>query len=399
MSGLMIIGERPGPEECEKGDPFIGRSGDWIGAGLGGERVTGEHAMRLWKPYNKPVTCLGCPLYDKGQSFVPGCGNERVFVSNVRRCLHEGETEDEWIASKVQCVRAHLEAELEAAQPRALLLVGDDALHAVTGLKGSQKYHMSVWHRAAVDEIRRALGVTVPALPPSIHTVVFTLHPAHAMRAGIPQLKPTITLSVLRAKRWAERTAGLSMDWHFDLDLTPDDLAEYLAGVTSAAVDVETDHEDHSKIVLCGASARDGHAVSTPWTPDFIEVWREFLSRPGVVKWLHNSPFDRKAFAAWGVEVVPPVRDTIQMAALLHPPFKGAERMRWLNLPSCSMRMIDGLANWKDTEKPETRAYFRAMFPHVPEFLHSRLYNGIDCIVTRMLAQIQEETLKMEGMW
>lgn len=398
MGGLFVIGERPGPEEVERGEPFIGRSGDWLNPGFGGMRVTGPEALKLWEPFRKPVLCLGCSLYDKGLSFVPGAGNERLFVSNTRRCLHEAETEMEWTASVAHCAGL-LQSEMERIQPRALLLVGGDALKSLTGLDDPLKFHGSVWHRAAIDEIRQTLGVFTPLIPSSVHTIVFSLHPAYAMRRGVPQLRPSIKSAVVRAMRWSERLAGPSFsDWSVGLEPTPDELASYLLdGEGPVIFDIETEHENHAAITLCGASARDRHALVTAWTEPFIGIWREFFAGPRL-KVAQNSPFDRNGLAAWGIEVAPPVEDTLHRGALLHPPFDEAEKMRWLNLPTMALRMLDGLANWKETEKPETRAFYRAMFPRVPEWLHARLYNGIDNIVTRLLYDAQEEALAMEGM-
>jgi len=398
MGGLFVVGERPGVEECERGSPFVGRSGDWINAGLGTDREIGPEALRLWRPFEKPLMCLGCPLYEKGKSFVPGAGNMRVFVSNVRRCWHEDETEAEKAASIAHCTKAYLNAEIARVAPRAIVTVGGDALRAVVGTGAMQRYHGSAWTRAAVDEIRQALGLVAEPLPPETHTVVATIHPAHAMRAGIPQLKPSIVAAVLRAKRWSERLTGPRLDWRFSLEPTAQELGDILDAATWAAVDVETQRENHGHIDLCGASTADGFAVVTPWTPEYREVWRDWLGRP-VLKVGHNISFDRNAFAANGMEVEPPVQDTIRGAALLDPVFKGAKRFKWLNLPTCAIRMIDGLANWKDPSLPETKAYYRANFPDVPEFLHARLYNGIDCVVTRLLANAQKDALQFHGMW
>src|SRR5213593_940613 len=397
MSTLFVCGERPGHEEEQRGEPFVGASGGWIDKGLGMAR---GGADRLWPPFEKPPACAGCHLEHKGGPFVPGVGSfDQVFVSNVRKCMYEDETPAERETSVAHCARAYLEAELVRAAPRALLLVGGDALKTISGLKDTERYHASVWTRAEVDEIRRALGHSgVPALPPTLHTISVTLHPAYAMRAGLPQLRPSITLAVARALRWAGRPAGPARDWTFNLEPTPDDLAAYLDTREPVAVDVETPHDDFECIELCGFSARDGHAMVVEWREPYIEITRAFLGRGDVRKVLHNGAFDRKAFAAYGIKVAPPVWDTIQAAALLHPPFRGAEKHRWLNLFTCAARLIDGLPNWKDTERSETRALYRAAYPRVPNFMHPKLYNAADVIVTRRLRDAQEIVLREEGM-
>jgi len=398
MSALFVIGERPDPDEVEAGAPFVGRSGDWLNAGLGNNR--GSNPVRMWPPFGKPPECQGCPLVDKGKSFVPGFGDPTsVFVSNVRRCLCEDETPEEKAASITHCVRAYLVPEVAAVKPSALLTVGADALLAVTGLKDIGRYHGSIWHRAEIDEVRRALGLESALLPESLHTVTATLHPAFAMRAGLPQLRPSITAAIARAKRWSERPAGPIRNWSFMLDPTPDDVAAYLDTDEPVAVDVETPYDDHTTINLVGFSARDGEALVTPWSIEVREIVADFLGREEVWKIGHNFAFDRTAFLdRYGINVTPPIWDTIQGAALLHPPFKQAEKHRWLNLATCAIRMIDGLFNWKEHERPEVKAMYRAAFPKVPEWQHPRLYCGVDVIVTRLLKHAQEDALKFEGM-
>lgn len=396
---LFVIGEAPGPDECERGDPFVGRSGDWINPGLGGTRKYGPAADRMWAMFRKPTLCMGCSLEWKGRSFVPGSGDEKVMISNVRKCLHENETDEEKAASIPHCTRAYLEAELAKANPRAILLIGGDALTFVTGLKDGQRYHGSVWHRAEIDEIRRTLGATALPLPPNTHTVVFSLHPAFAMHAVIPQLKPSIQTAVARARRWSERSTGPTRDWTFNLEPTPDDLIAYLDSNEETSIDVETDTTNHKRILLVGVSNTPNTAVVAAWTPEVAQVMREFLARTDVLKIGHNyNGFDRHAFAAYGIETAEPIWDTMPAAALLNPPFKGAERMRLLNLAACVIRMIDGIPNWKNPEKPETQAWYRAAFPQVNPYMHPRLYCGVDVIATRLLKAAQAETLANLGM-
>lgn len=394
---LYVCGERPGEDEVERGLPFVGRSGEWIDAGLGPAR--GASRGGLHPPFRKPPECAGCPLQHKGRGFVPGAAfGDRLWISNVRRCLADDETPDEKAASTAHCVRAYLEPELAQAEPKTLLLIGGDALAAVVGLTEMQRYHASVWHRAEIDEVRRALNVASPALPPTLHTVVTTMHPAFAMRVGLPQLKPSITLTTARARRWSERSEGPHRAWSFSLEPSPDDLIAYLDTDEPVAIDVETPRDDHRKIDIAGFGARPGHAMVVPWTEPFIEIARDFMGREGVWKIGHNFAFDRAAFAAYDIEVAPPVWDTIQAAALLNPPFREASKHRWLNLPTCAMRLLDGIFNWKDAERPAVRAMYRAAFPGVPEWQHARLYNGIDVAVTRLLKGAQEVVLREEGM-
>ena len=155
----------------------------------------------FWPPFKKPLGCRGCPLATKGKSFVPGFGDvnncrmviimerpgnneciegrpavgasgfhmnkglgggrEGVFLTNIRKCLCEGETPDEKRTSMNHCVNAYLKPELDQIEtlnrdtdnPRGVLLVGGDATQVVLGRSDVTALHGSVWTREEAEAI------------------------------------------------------------------------------------------------------------------------------------------------------------------------------------------------------------------------------------------------------
>ena len=237
-------------------------------------------------------------------------------------------------------------------------------------------------------------------LPEKVHTVAASVHPAYAMR-GLPQMFPGIYHAVARAKRWAWKDEGPERNFTFSLSPSPAALAQLLEAVpagTTVAVDVETPDDQPHKVELCGVATGPSTALCFPWTGDYIQVARDFLSRKDIIKVGHNFAFDQRAIRASGADVAFPMVDTIQAGALLWPPYKEVKKRRWLALATCVTRVIDGVAYWKDADNPRTRAVFKVAYPRIPDFLHPRLYCALDCIYTLQLWHIERRLLDDEGM-
>src|SRR5206468_1914205 len=115
---------------------------------------------------------------------------------------------------------------------RTLLLVGGDALEAVLGLSQISLYHGSVLTAAEAEAIRRVCPVRSPRverLPPKLHSIVVTLHPAFALR-GKPQFRPMIQTTIARAARWADQEEPPTRPpaEHFNLEASVDEVEEFL---------------------------------------------------------------------------------------------------------------------------------------------------------------------------
>lgn len=144
---LMVIGEAPGRDEDEGGEPFIGRSGQLL------FRLIGEEV---------------------------GLQRGQCFVTNVVKCRPPGNRVP--TPHEIATCRPWLEAQLAVVTPRAVLALGATAGRAVFDVRESMaRAHGRVRH----------LG-DVPGL--------VTYHPAAALRGG-PSVVTLLRqdLSVVRA--------------------------------------------------------------------------------------------------------------------------------------------------------------------------------------------------------
>lgn len=237
-------------------------------------------------------------------------------------------------------------------------------------------------------------------LPPAFHTVVVTLHPAHAMR-GLPQLKPSIMQTMARAARWANADEGPTRAFEYlNLDPTPGQVEEYVKGAREISIDIETPYTNAKQIDLVGMSVAEHSAICFKPTPEFWPIVMRVLADPAITKIGHNfTGFDLHSFAANGAPTLGFLWDTIQAESLIRPPFKESSKRRWLALSTCLVWHFDGQAFHKDPEDVATQAYFRAAYPAVPDWLHPRLYCAVDTERTYALRRSQETVLKQEGMY
>mgnify|MGYP001582166429 CR=1 FL=1 len=359
-AAILAIFERPGKYEVEEGAPLVGKTGKIVERGLGG-----WHGVRR---------------------------------SNVRLCLAYDDTPAEGRRAAAYCAVAYLRNESEASGARVLLLGGADAVRAFFGGDPEMaKLHGSVWSRAEVIAIAGVNGDALAALPPHVEQIVVSYHPAFAMR-GMPQAMPEIEQAIGRARAAADGRLQRET-FRIDYTPTPADVRAYLNSAPSShaiAIDIETPRDRPHSISLIGVSATWGEALVMPGEPEFIDVIGEVLASPRV-KVGHNFAFDLRAFMRNGCRVAPPIRDTMQREALLHPPTAEAKKRRWLSLARCALRRFV-LPYWKEAESDATRALYRAWRPDVPEWAFGRFYCGVDASTTFMLHARQEEELERAGM-
>ena len=159
---LMIVGEAPGKDEDEQGEPFVGRSGK---------------------------------LLDQVMQEELGVTRERVFIANTVKCRPPGNRDPQ--ADEIASCNPWLEAQLDLIAPKVvitlgnfatkLLLFGDPgAKQGITKLRG-QSYP---WRNGAV--------------------LVPTFHPAAVLRSGGGQPLAQMRADFIRAKQ-AILAAGASL--------------------------------------------------------------------------------------------------------------------------------------------------------------------------------------------
>lgn len=368
---LVVLGEAPGRQEEQEGMPFVGASGSFL-----------FEALKL----------------NRGD----------VRLLNVRTYRPAEEESEHERTEGIAACKAGLEEQLSRLSgATTLLCVGADALEAVMGLGGPTRapgekhrlfpgiteYHGSVWRRDEADSIRSvAVQLQVPTvqlLPAGVKTILATYHPAFAMR-GQPQFKPWIRTVIARAAHWVQQGCGPSRpaERAFDLEASPEAFESAVIAAdgngSPVSFDIENTRDNVADITLVGVCT--GRSVSVcRWSTELRMVLKRLFARKGVFVG-HNLAHDYKGLAAW--DIGPGSRDkgqrarlsvdTMIGASLLWPPFEGSKTRRWLSLASTCSRLLNGYAYHKQPDNPATRAWLRAAWPNVPDYLHPRLYNGLD---------------------
>jgi DNA polymerase len=140
----MVIGEAPGAEEDQQGEPFVGQAGKLL-----------DNMLRS-----------------------VGASRERnVLIANVLKCRPPGNRNPE--PAEVAACASYLMRQIELAQPEFLLLLGKFAASSLLRTEGSMASLRGRTHRVDVG------GRSIPA--------VVSYHPAYLLRR--PEEK---------AKAWAD---------------------------------------------------------------------------------------------------------------------------------------------------------------------------------------------------
>ena len=124
-AALMLIGEAPGADEDERGEPFVGRSG----------RLLDQLLIQAG--------------FDLARD---------VFVSNVVKCRPPNNRKP--TARELQSCRPWIDHQIAVVNPRVVVLVGATAVAAMLGLKGAMRDRRGVW----IDQAER---LWMPVFHPS----------------------------------------------------------------------------------------------------------------------------------------------------------------------------------------------------------------------------------------
>lgn len=246
-----------------------------------------------------------------------------------------------------------------------------------------------------------------PPLPPKVHSISASLHPAFAMR-GLRQYMASIITGLVRAKNWSDSATAPVRVHKINPSPTLAEVQDHItrSGTGPFSVDIETPRSKETEILMVGISGIAGEAVVVPWQYPFTEIVKALLEDPTKVKVGHNFAYDLNAFYANGIKPAGPIYDTIHMGALLWPPIQRKKKkgrrdsmsMKTLDLSSCVLRVLDGRFYWKEPNDPATKALLSTAYPSVQSWLHPYLYCGIDSVETRYLFAVSGELLRREGM-
>ena len=139
QADLVIVGEAPGSNEVLEGIPFAARLEGKVNAGY-----------ILWESLRQL-----------------GVARENVFVTNV--CLCRPPSNRQPTPKEIKCCLQRLEVEIFVRQPKVVLMLGNTALHALTGTRqGITAARMYDWE--------------LPCAPGAIG--IATFHPAALLRQG-----------------------------------------------------------------------------------------------------------------------------------------------------------------------------------------------------------------------
>lgn len=258
---LVIVGQEPGNDEVEAGEPFVGRSGRLL------NRTLEEFNI------NRDLDC---------------------HVTNALLCMPTRRlTADEAKDAMVAC-RGRLHAELSIVDSRVVVGLGALALRTLTGQTNIFDWFGSPGYGTALDVKTERTKRAIPAgalVDFYKWLVVPTLHPAFCLRS--PAHTPVMQTHLLRGWRFAEGKLGL---WKWPkLHLEPNKAAlaalrRMLKSPLLVALDVETDGVDPTCDVL--------RVVGLSNTVDTVSVpWNAYnTKRAGEVKGLWSYPLGQKIY-------------------------------------------------------------------------------------------------------
>jgi DNA polymerase len=159
---LMIVGEAPGKDEDERGEPFVGRSGK---------------------------------LLDQVMLEELGVTRDRVFIANTLQCRPPNNRDP--LPEEIAACNPWLEAKLDALDAKVVITLGNFATKVL--LFGDPK---------AKDGITKLRGKTYPWRNGAV--LVPTFHPSAVLRSGGGQPLAQMRADFIRAKR-ALADAGVTL--------------------------------------------------------------------------------------------------------------------------------------------------------------------------------------------
>jgi len=103
---VMVVGQNPGRDEVERGEPFVGASGR---------------------------------AFDRAVEERLGMSRSDFYISNVVRCYTEGNRGP--YQEEIDACRAFLDREVELVKPEIIISLGAPAFKQLTGMGGITKHH------------------------------------------------------------------------------------------------------------------------------------------------------------------------------------------------------------------------------------------------------------------
>jgi uracil-DNA glycosylase family 4 len=154
---LMFIGEAPGVDEDQQGEPFVGRAGQLL--------------TRILKAMN--------------------FAREEVYIANILKCRPDTPPESFGnrapTPTEMQTCRPYLVEQIDVIQPRVLVALGAVAVEGLLGTRGTMRELRGRWHAYS--------GIPL----------MITYHPAYLLRNQSPSEKRKVWEDMLQVLERLER--------------------------------------------------------------------------------------------------------------------------------------------------------------------------------------------------
>lgn len=271
-AGVLVLGEAPGADEADAGEPFVGRSGQFLTNLL----AKAGHKRSDINVGN--TICCRPP-------------------DNIYPLDHKwhATTRAEARAGVLHCQRTYMQPLLESRDWRKIIAVGDWALQATTTRKGILVWRGSPLPLRGTEDRPR---------------VIPTLHPAYLVRDF-------------------KYTSAVVSDLRKSLDLPPENYDLYadaprLATFTSPKVAFDFEWTWDGDITICGISDRLYSAVVGPWAGACIGEFRRIFENASDLIGHNIIGADTKQFEKFGWHIKARLHDTMLKQHLVQPDFPHA---------------------------------------------------------------------------
>jgi uracil-DNA glycosylase family 4 len=278
---ILIVGEAPGRDEDEQGEPFVGASG----------RLLCKMLRKVGIDPNKDVVKTNALI----------CRPPRNATPTDNQIL--------WC-------RPNLVKTIEQVKPHIIVPLGRTAIRSLLG-----KY----W-KEDVGEVNKWVGFQIPHQDLNAW-ICPTWHPSYLLREDNPVLdlhfeRHLAGVAGLRGQPWAEKPDYASrVECVADPDKAARILRKMAKGSGRLCLDYETNmlkpDSRQARIVCCAVCYEGTKTIAYPWIGDAVEATKELLLSDCEVM-AHNLKFElRWTLAKLGIMVKNPVWCSMQNAHIL----------------------------------------------------------------------------------
>lgn len=285
---VLLVGEAPGEQEAEQGEPFVGASGSWL---RGHEVEPGKrrggllYAAGLRDQECSRINTLQCRPPDNVYPTDAG-GRQYISYEDAER-------------STRHCWESHLKPVLLSRPWERIVPLGDKALHAICAVPDGPGQGIMRW---------RGSPLAVPAIHPTRPLAVATLHPAFLARSQ--ELMPAVVNDL-------RKSLNVPPEYY---ESHPSLEAVQAFQATTFAFDIETIRGTNG-ITMVGLCAEGFRAICVPFTGAYIDELKRIFEAATTVVGHNCLQFDLPILREHGVYPSPTcdVWDTMLMQHLLQP--------------------------------------------------------------------------------